>query len=143
MWQQTVCFSSCSITKNYIVWLHLYLLPFSRGDPTLPSYCQLGINLASESAQFTMSVIIIFFTTSESQSMIHSFYWLTACLHNPWIRKYQEMLEKCFCLVWIQPLLYSLRFVIRAQSIYPRCTAAYRLIVRPLTPPPPPFCGFF
>jgi hypothetical protein len=27
-------------------------------------------------------------------------------------------------------------FVIKARSIYPRCTAAYGLIVRPLAPPP-------
>ena len=34
--------------------------------------------------------------------------------------------------------------VIRAQSICPRCTAAYRLIVRPLSPAPPDFrCSHF
>jgi len=32
--------------------------------------------------------------------------------------------------------LFFSAFVIRAQSICPRCTAAYRFIVRPLSPPP-------
>jgi hypothetical protein len=72
-------------------------------------------------------------------------------VHNPCsYRKYMTYGKMKHSLTPHQAVLYALRnieersnysvisgvffFVIRAQRICPRCTAAYRLIVRPLSP---------